>query len=70
LTCTTTSGGKGPGAAGPGKILQPRESLLEEALPPEADDLPACAEPIGDLLIGKAPVGEEDHLCANNLIIR
>jgi hypothetical protein len=69
-TCTTTSGGKNPGAAGPGKILEPGKALLEKTFAPQANDLSARAEAISDLVVGQTLVREKDHLGSYHLIIR
>jgi hypothetical protein len=70
LTRTTTSGGKDPGAAGSGTVLESGKSFLEEALAPEANDLSARAEAICDLVVRQTLVRQEDHLCSGHLIIR
>jgi hypothetical protein len=61
LTCTTSSGGKNPGSAGSFRVFQACQSFLEEPLSPAADDLTSRTEPLGDLVIGEALLGEEDH---------
>ena len=66
LTCTTSSGGKNPGSAGAFRVFQTGQSFLEEPFSPAADDLTSRAESVGDLIIGEALLGEEDHLGASN----
>jgi hypothetical protein len=70
LTCTTSSGGKNPGPARAFEIFQPGQSLFEEPFSPAADDFTSGAEPVGDLIIGEAQLGEENHLGAGNHKIR
>jgi hypothetical protein len=64
LTCTTSSGGKSPGAAGAWAVFQTGQPFFEESFSPAADDLAPSAEAIGDLIVGEAPLGEEHHLGA------
>ena len=64
LTCTTSSGGKSPGAAGPWAVFQTGQPFFEESFSPAADDLAPSAEAIGDLIVGEALLGEEHHLGA------
>jgi hypothetical protein len=66
LTRTTSSGGKNPGSAGAFGVYQPFQSFFEEPFSPAADDLASRAEPVGDLIIREALLGEEDHLGASN----
>src|SRR2546425_8504581 len=61
---TTTLGGKAGGPSTPGLFLQPRESLLEEALAPLRDDLARRVEASGDLVVGQSLRGVEDDLGA------
>src|SRR2546428_8242834 len=49
LTCTTTSGGKRPGAPGSWEFLQPAEPLGEKAFAPQADDFAAGGQVLGNL---------------------
>src|SRR6266851_5647637 len=70
LTRTTTSGGKDPGASGSWAVIETPEALLEEALSPHADDLASCGEVVCDSVIGEALVSQQDHLGADDLIIR
>src|SRR5260370_6277425 len=53
-TCTTTSGGKDPGAARARAFLQAREALLEKALAPQADHFAPGRQRRGDLIVGQA----------------
>lgn len=59
FTSTTVSGGKERGPAAPREFLEAGEAFLEEALPPFADDLSRCIEPVGDLIVGEAGSGIE-----------
>ncbi len=70
LTCTTSSGGKNPGPARAFEVFQPGQSFFEEPFSPAADDFASGAEPVGDLIIGEALLGEENHLGAGNHKIR
>src|SRR5712691_881481 len=70
LTRTTSSGGEDPGASGSWAVVETPQALLEEALAPHAYDFASCAEGLCDLVIGEAPVGQEDHLRAEDLEIR
>jgi len=70
LTCTTTSGGKRPGATRSGTFLQPGQALFEEAFAPLADDFPAGIQATSDVVVGEALRRVEDHLGTENLIIR
>jgi len=65
LTCTTSSGGN-PGAAGAFGVLQTGQSFFEEPFSPAADDFASRADPLGDLVVREALVGEEDHLGASD----
>ena len=69
-TCTTTSGGESPQATGAREFLKAIQAVFEEALAPEADDLAAGVEALGDEAIGEALGGEEHHLGADYLEIR
>jgi hypothetical protein len=70
LTCTTSSGGKNPGAARAREFLQASEPVFEETLAPHADDLAPGVEPSGDLIVGQALGGKQDHSGADHLGIR
>jgi hypothetical protein len=59
LTCTTSSGGKNPGAAGALAVLQTCQTFFEESFSPAADDLASSAEAIGNLIVRKALRSEE-----------
>ena len=54
--------GGNPGSAGAGKVFQASQSFFEEPFSPAADDLAARTEAVGDLVIRKALLSEEDHL--------
>jgi hypothetical protein len=60
FTCTTTSGGKNPGAAGSGAFLQSGESFFKEAFAPKAHHIPAGVDVLGNLIIAP-PIGGEQH---------
>lgn len=51
-----------PGAAWAGTFLQARESLLNEALSPETDNISAGVQPDGDFIVAYPFGGDEDHL--------
>jgi hypothetical protein len=70
LTWTTSSGGKRPGATRAGTFLEPGQTLLEEAFAPHAYDLAAGIETSGDLVVGQALSGEQNHLGAKHLEVR
>ena len=70
LISTVSSGGKGPRASRAGSFFQARQSLLEEALAPPADDLASRVQAGGDLVVVPALGGHEDHLGPNDLEIR
>lgn len=70
LTCTTSSGGKNPGAAGARQFLKASEALFEETLPPHADNLAPGVEPGGNLIVGQALGGKQDHSGADDFKIR
>src|SRR6266498_5971405 len=70
LTRTTSSGGEDPGPSGAWAVIETTEALLKEAFTPHADDFTSCGEVVCDVLIGEALVSQEDHLGANDLIIR
>ena len=62
--------GKNPGASRAGSFFQARQSLLEEALAPLADHLAPGVQPRGDLVVGHAARGHQNHLGPNNLEVR
>src|SRR2546425_980729 len=70
LTRTTSSGGKDPGPSGSWAVIETPEALLEETFSPHADDLASCGEVVCDSVIGEALVSQQDHLGADDLIIR
>ena len=51
-------------------FFQPRQAILEETLAPHADDLAPGVESGGDLIVGQAFGGEEDHPGPDHLKIR
>jgi len=69
LICTTSSGGKDPGAARARALFEPRESFTEEALAPQAHDIATHRKRGGDLVIRAALGGEQDHLGAEYFVI-
>jgi hypothetical protein len=70
LTCTTSSGGKNPGAARAREFFQAGETVFEETLAPHADDFAPGVEPSGDLIVGQSFGREQDHPGADYLEIR
>src|SRR3990172_279590 len=69
LTRTTTAGGKNGRAPGPGFILQTGQPFLEEAFAPFADYLARDRKTGGNLVMGLALSGQEDHFGADYRII-
>jgi hypothetical protein len=65
LICTTSSGGKDPGAARARALFEPGKSFMKEALAPQAHDIAPYRERSGDLLIGATLGGEQDHLAGD-----
>jgi len=70
LTCTTTSGGKSPGAPRPRPLFEAREAILEKSLAPQADHFAPSMQHVCDLVVGATLGGEEDHLGADDNEIR
>jgi len=62
--------GESPRATGAREFLKAIQAVFEEALAPEADDLAARVEALGDEAIGEVLGGEKHHLGADNLEIR
>lgn len=62
FTCTTTSGGKNPGAARARSFLQASQAFVEEAFAPKADHVASHGERGSDLVIGAALSGQKNHL--------
>src|SRR6266851_3738121 len=62
LIWTTTSGGKNPGAARAGALLQAVQAFVEEAFAPETDHVASDRERGGDRVVGPALGGKQDHL--------
>ena len=58
--------GEKPGPARAFRVFQPGQSFFEEPFSPAADDFASRAEPVGDLIIGAALLGEENHLGAGD----
>src|SRR5689334_11653424 len=53
-TSSRSSGGKAPGPAGAGGVLQAGQAALGEALAPQADGVAVAVEFLGDGLVGGA----------------
>jgi hypothetical protein len=70
FTWTTTSGGKSPGPSRALAFFQPRQAFLKEAFPPQADDLPAIIQTLGDFIIRETLACQQNHLGAHDLKIR
>jgi len=68
--CTIRSGGKTPGATRPGTFFKTRQTLIEEAFSPHADDFTSCIESGCDLIVAEALGGKENHLGAEYSKIR
>ena len=62
--------GETPGASGARGFLETIQAVFEETLVPEADDLAAGVDALGDQAIGEALGGEENDLGADNLEMR
>ena len=63
-------GGKAGRSPAAGTLVEPRESLLDEALPPLADDLPRRIEARGDLVVAQPLGGVEGDLGAQDVPMR
>jgi hypothetical protein len=50
-------------------LFQARQPSLKEAFAPQADDLPAGVQALGDLVIGETFGGMKDHSGANHMEI-
>ena len=70
LTCTTSSGGKSPGSTRASLFFQSRQSLLEKAFAPQADDFASRMQARSNFVVAQAVGGEEDHLGSDDLKIR
>ena len=70
LIWMTTSGGKSPRPPRTSLILQPLQAFFEEALSPQAHDLPAGMQAGCNFVIAQPVGGKEDHLGPDDLIIR
>src|SRR5712692_3917578 len=51
-TCSRSSGGKAPGPAGAGGVLEARQALSAEAFPPLADGVPVATQLLSEFLVG------------------
>lgn len=69
LICTTSSGGKGPGAARARALFEPWESFTEEPLAPQANHVAPDRERSSDLVVGATLGGEQNHPGAQHLEI-
>ncbi len=70
LTSTTTVGGKAGFAPAAWLFVQARQALVEESLPPFADDLTLQTEARRNEVVPQASGGQEDNLRANDIPIR
>src|SRR5215468_142554 len=70
LICTTSSGGKSPGTTRTSMLFQPRETIREESFAPKRYHFTAGVEAGGDLVVGPASGGVQDHLGPLDLKIR
>lgn len=62
--------GESPGPARARTFFEAGQTLLEEPFAPQADDLAAGVETSGDLVVGQALGGKENHLGADHFKIR
>jgi len=69
LTSTTISGGKDAGPPAPWPLVKARESFVEEAFSPPADNLAGNRQSIADLFVLQPFCRKEDDLGANDLKI-
>jgi hypothetical protein len=67
---TTNSGGKNRAPARTIPLLKAVQTLIEEALPPLADDLPAGVEAVGDLVVPQPLRCEKDYVGSKDISIR
>lgn len=70
LTCTTSAGGKNPGPARAGALLQAGQAFLEKPLSPHADDFATSVESCGNLIVGQTTGRQQNHLGADDFKIR
>jgi hypothetical protein len=70
FTSITTSGGKNPGASRAVSIIESRQAVFEEALPPETNNFASGIQSLGNLIVAQSLCSQEDHLCTLNLKIR
>jgi len=69
LTSTTTLGGKAGCAPASRLFVQASQALVEEPLPPFADDLTLQTEARGDDVVAQAVGGQQDDLRPNDVAI-
>src|SRR5947209_15814750 len=55
-TAARSEGGKAPGPAGAGQVVQPLQAVGDEAFAPLADGVAVTAQCGGDVLVGRAVV--------------
>src|SRR3972149_7345628 len=67
LTWTTISGGKSPGTARAGTLVEAGQALIKEAFPPQADDIAPKGESVRDLVIRAPPRGKQDEAGGQDL---
>ena len=70
FTCTTSSGGKSPGATRTRPLLQTCQSFLEKALAPHADDFTPGIEAVCNPVVRKPFGSEQNHSGPHHLEIR
>jgi hypothetical protein len=70
LICTTSSGGKSPGATRTSMLFQPSEAIGKEALAPKGDYFTAGVQACGDLVVRQTLSRVQDHLGPLDLKIR
>ena len=63
-TARRSSGGKAPGSAGAGRVLEAGEALSDEAFTPLADGVPIAIQPLGQLLVGRVIGGSQQNKAA------
>jgi hypothetical protein len=70
FTSTTTLGGKAGWAPAARLLIEAREAVLEETMPPFTNDLAGRIQPGADLVIAEAGGGEEHDLGTDDITIR
>jgi hypothetical protein len=70
FTSTMTLGGKAGWTPAARLLLKAREAVLEEAMPPLADDLAGRVQPGANLVVAETNGREQHNLGANNIPIR